>query len=391
MGYITGHNRDRDSYQLIAALAEDNQLDRFVTDYYEGVGPSLPSLSHRQHPLISPRLVSQSYRAFFAQLPYEFKRRIDKSTDFPSYRVEKALGKSIAAQARRNPQSDLLIYSGSALWAFQGPSQGRRVLFQYHPSPHFIARTLEGIDELASWRPWQQEAEVLDPALQDLHAQEVALADLVLCASSLTKAGLLEQGLAEEQIKVIPYGCPPITQNPQGPADPICRFLFVGQGVTRKGLHLLIEAWRQAGLKGSSLTVVASRLDPEIKDFAAGLDNFELKGRVSQEELTKLMEEADTFLLPSLLEGFGLVLSEALAAGCRLIASDHTGLVDMNLGPELSQVIPAGRLQPLIDALKQAEESYDPQRPYRQQALEEAKALSWENFRSQVRQALQTS
>ena len=45
MGYITGHNRDRDSYQLIAALAEDNQLDRFVTDYYEGVGPSLPSLS----------------------------------------------------------------------------------------------------------------------------------------------------------------------------------------------------------------------------------------------------------------------------------------------------------------------------------------------------------
>lgn len=387
MGYIVGHNRDRDSYQVPLALAEAGQLDYFVTDYYEGKGMSIPSLQHRKAEGIKPANVVQSHRAFAAQMPYEVRRRVQKSVDFPSAFVEKNLGKTIARVAARNIESDLLLYSGSALWAFRGPSKGKRILFQYHPSPAFIAETLSNIDELAQVRPWQQEAEVLDPGMQEIHAAEVALADSAICASTFTKTGLVQQGMNPEKITIAPYGGPRAKTSLEVAPSNKVQFLFVGQGVARKGLHILIEAWRQASLKNSELTIIASRLDPEIEAFAANLPNCTLVGRVSDEELSCHMANADTFVLPSLVEGYGLVLAESLAHGCRLIASNHTGITDMDLPAEVGTTVQAGEVQSLVDALKQGEDTAEKSRSYQELALEAANRLSWENFRNIIRQA----
>lgn len=103
------------------------------------------------------------------------------------------------------------------------------------------------------------------------------------------------------------------------------------------------------------------------------------------------MQQADTFVLPSLVEGFGLVLSEALAEGCRLIASSNTGLVDMQLPEAIGTVVKAGSVDSLVQALKKAEETYDPNRPYMEIAFEEAERLSWKNFRSKVQEAALTT
>lgn len=388
MGVIVTFNRDRDSFQTARAFAEVGRLDQFVTDYYEGAWPfRIPGLSHRTAPEIPPEKVTPSIQAFLAQMPYEVSRRL-RPTDFPSHFVESALGRTASAVARRSPESDLFLYSGSALEAFRGPSTGRRVLFQYHPSPSFIESTMTTIDELADARPWVPEAEINSPAMEKRHLGEVSLADFVACASDFTKRGLLSVGVPEEKIATIPYGCPVPAQLP--PLKPVdeCRFLFVGQGVQRKGLHLLLEAWKQARLTGATLRIVASRLDPEIAAMAESLDDVTITGRVSRDELDLLMAECDTFLLPSLVEGFGLVLGEALGHGARLIASTDTGLVDLDLDPAVKTVVEAGRVAPLVDALRQARESYEPARSYRDLAVAGARKNSWESFREGIRQTL---
>lgn len=390
MGFIVGLNRDRDSYQVPLAIAEVGQLDAFVTDYYEGVGIGIPSLRHRRNEGISPSKVIQSHRAFLAQIPYEVQRRIKKSVDFPSSFVEKNLGKTIAAVARKNPDSDLLLYSGSALWAFEEADNRKKILFQYHPSPAFIVETLKEIDELATFRPWQEEAEAVDSQMQETHAREVALADSAICASTFTKRGLIAQGMSDRQVQIAPYGGPvPESDIIFTPTKKV-QFLFVGQGVARKGLHILVEAWRRANLKNSEITVVTSRLDPVIEDFARGISNFNMVGRVGRPELLCLMIQADTFVLPSLVEGYGLVLGEALAHGCRLIASTNTGLTDMKLPGNIGCLIEAGRIEPLVSALQEFEATAEENRSYQQRALAEAERLSWENFRKLVRQATGT-
>ena len=101
-----------------------------------------------------------------------------------------------------------------------------------------------------------------------------------------------------------------------------------------------------------------------------------------------MMAAADTLILPSIVEGFGLVLGEALAKGSRLIASNHTGLVDLGLPDEIASVVDAGRVAPLQAAPEAMADGYTPQRPYRDLAYEEAERLSWAGFRKGIREAV---
>ena len=246
MSYIVGLNRDRDSYQVARALVEVGELEQLVTDYYVGVLPrEIPGLGHRQTPDIPPEKVTASVRAFAAQLPYEVGRRL-RPIDSPSRFVESALGATIARVARRAPDADLLLYSGSARQAFEGPSRGRRILFQYHPSPQFIEQTMVGLDELEGTRPWLKEAEVLSDDIAQVHAAEIARTEEAVCASSLTRAGLVADGLDPSTITVVAYGCPDVHRVPLPSQSSTWRALFVGHGVQRKGLHVLLEAWRRA-------------------------------------------------------------------------------------------------------------------------------------------------
>lgn len=219
------------------------------------------------------------------------------------------------------------------------------------------------------------------------HLAEVSLAEHIIAASSFTKRGLLELGVGEEQISVVPYGCPA----PNTAATPPTvqqEFLFVGQGIKRKGLHLLIEAWRRARLKDMRLRVVASKLDPQIADYAQDIPSIMISPRISKDELKALMAASDTFVMPSLVEGFGLVFGEALAQGCRLIGSTNTGVPDYHLDESISTTVPAGKVESLTEALRAAAASMNPKRPYWQHAIAAAEERGWSAFRAGIARAV---
>src|SRR6185295_7344691 len=73
--------------------------------------------------------------------------------------------------------------------------------------------------------------------------EELQLADLVITPSSFVKESLVEQGVADASVRVIPFGAPPVatveTKKKQGPTI----FLSAGSQSVRKGTHYLLEAW----------------------------------------------------------------------------------------------------------------------------------------------------
>lgn len=383
MGFIVGLNRNRDSYQVPIAFAERNELELFVTDYYHGQGPAgIPQLSHRQDPAIDPRLTRASWSALASQLPYEIKVKFGNAR-FPTVLTEGLLGKTIGKAASKRPESDLFLYSGSALPAFQGPSTGRRFLFQYNVTPKFMVEQTQGVDELAELRDWEEEAEVFDPKMDEVCQAEVALADHFVAASSVTKRSLLELGVAGENVSVAPYGCPEPERLEQ-PREVVDDFLFVGQGIKRKGLHLLLEAWRQAGIKGKTLRIVSSRIDPEILDFGRHIEGVTFSPRARHQEILEMMSRADTFVMPSLVESFGLVYGEALSRGCRIIATNTTGAADLGLSARTGTIIDPGQVDGLRAALQQHAETMQPDRPYWHESIGLARERSWAGFRELV-------
>lgn len=135
---------------------------------------------------------------------------------------------------------------------------------------------------------------------------------------------------------------------PDGPP----RVLFVGGWSLRKGVDVLQRAIRT--LPGVHLTHVGGIVD---QPFPKDDPQFTHVGTVPQWQLKEHYTRADVFVLPSREDGFGMVLTQALASGLPLVCTSHTGGADLRLTPELAariSVVPPDDADALARALERA-------------------------------------
>ena len=136
-------------------------------------------------------------------------------------------------------------------------------------------------------------------------------ARLVIAVSEFTKREVVELlGVPEERIAVIPNGVEPVF-TPQGPKAEGEYLLAVGTLEPRKNLGVAKEAARILGLP---LRVVGAQGWGGVK-----LDGW--VGRVTDEELAALYRGALCLVYPSLYEGFGIPILEAMACGTPVVTS----------------------------------------------------------------------
>jgi glycosyltransferase involved in cell wall biosynthesis len=189
--------------------------------------------------------------------------------------------------------------------------------------------------------------------------EEISLSDFHCCASRLVRDQLVAEGVAAEKIWVVPYGADPRHWN-QGPvprvrsADEPFRILFAGQVSLRKGLRFLLAALDQAGNQPWRLDVYGPLLDESTADRVAyrGQVPVHYHGPVSQGRLAKAMRESDLLVLPSLEEGFGLVVVQALACGLPCAVSSMVGAKDLIEDEVNGSVFPVGDSNALLECLQ---------------------------------------
>jgi phosphatidylinositol alpha-mannosyltransferase len=166
----------------------------------------------------------------------------------------------------------------------------------------------------------------------------------------------------------------PPAVSPQRPL----RVLFVGRfGEPRKGLSSLLDA--VALLRGQGRPVEVDVAGDGAPDrFLRRADRLGVRfvGRVSDARLAELYRRADVFCAPSLGgESFGMVLAEAMAAGCPVVASDLPGYAEAARGAAL--LVPPGDPGPLAVGLWRA--GLDPELRARlvERGRARAAALCW--------------
>jgi glycosyltransferase involved in cell wall biosynthesis len=207
-----------------------------------------------------------------------------------------------------------------------------------------------------------------------LYAPSLARYDRVIVFSDL-QAGVLERlGVRAERIAVIPNGVDPTLWRPVGSApSPEYRelrerfsglrvFLYMGRITTEKNVEALLRAWRLVRPEGCLLVIVGDGPLRGLLQNSAEPDVLWWGIETNLERRVALLQLAEVFLLPSLVEGLSLALLEAMASGTACVATDAgadgqvleggAGIVIRTQGvtTQLRTLLPVLRDQPVLTA-----------------------------------------
>lgn len=378
-------NRSRDGYQVPLALQEAGLLAQFVTDFYadEGAQAWLPGPLRRRRVDGLPASKSTGVLASFA---LQAVSEILSLPMGPIFAVTDRLLAKKAARVAKLRSAHLYSYANYLPPEHAIAPGTRRIVFEYHPQPELTWELLVEDHRRFPQTRWSFDRE-LQGFRQARRDQSWRRADAVVCASTMTRCSLEFAGCDPALITVIPYGIDPTASAEPQPADArgadVAEFLFVGQGVQRKGLHHLIEAWQAHTLQNARLTIVCYDIDPGIRAMIHS-DTVRLLGRQSSDELGRLYRQADVFVMPSLIEGFGLVYLEALAQGCHVIGTPNTGLPDLGLPSHAVTIVNAGDIAALSQALADRRNDGVARRFDRAAIREAAEGWTWSSFRRAI-------
>jgi glycosyltransferase involved in cell wall biosynthesis len=163
-----------------------------------------------------------------------------------------------------------------------------------------------------------------------LYPQALHRAAAIFTVSEAAREDLVRAaGAPRDRVFVTPNGVDAAFFELRPPEGPRPRYLLaVGTFEARKNLPVLLDAFRVLRREGRDLqlVVVGRQAFTQLLPLGDLAPHVRLTGQVADEELRALYAGAACFVLPSLHEGFGLPLAEAMAVGVPAVASDIPAL-----------------------------------------------------------------
>ena len=403
---VVVHGGARDSYQLALALSEAGMLDTLVTDLFwpeerawaRWVSLKLPRVREfvtKRSAIGLPshevkQQIGQGLRSLLLdklpRVPLAIRRRSMRAADA-------ALGRAAGKRARETG-GGLVSYSYFGYDAMREYGQPA-MLFQVHPHPATIRgilrKELEDHPDCAA--SLQQEWELALPEREFQHlVDEPAIASQFLVASTFTRNSLIEHGVSPQAITVVPYGVDlerfhPAAPLPAQPKDSRLHLIFVGRINQRKGIKYLLEALRLLDTDQVHLTICGRVVD-DLELFKPFATQIDIRPSVSADDLVEAYQRADLFVFPSVAEGFGQVLLEALACGLPILSTTHTAAPDLIEDGVQGFIIEPRRPDLLAQRITWAMTHRAELSEMRGKARQRAEQFTWQRFRKSAAAAV---
>ena len=285
--------------------------------------------------------------------------------------------------ARLMPECD--VYVGQSSSSLHAGKRARRIGARYvcdRGSSHIRYQSELGAEE---HRIWGLPPIHTDPLIIEREEAEYAEADCITVPSTFSLKSFVAKGVAPSKLRRLSYGVNLSHFYPQGQPDPHrMDILFAGGASLRKGIPYLLQAFKALKHPHKRLFFAGSFSPAFAQQMVqAGLwsDGIELLGHLNWDQLRQRMSQCHALVLPSIEDGFGLVLAQALACGCPVIATDHTGAPDLFEDDQAGYIVPIRRADMLAERLEQLADSPQTQARFRHKAPELVKNLGgWHQY-----------
>jgi glycosyltransferase involved in cell wall biosynthesis len=226
------------------------------------------------------------------------------------------------------------------------------------------------------------------PAKLQRKDDELGRCDAIVVASSFTRDSLRQYPGALPPISVVPYGAPgvEVVRDAWSTTGKL-RVLYVGALTQRKGIAELFQAVASLG-DLVELTVIGRPPAADCPALAAALARARHLPSLPHAEVLGEMRRHDVFVFPSLFEGFGLVLTEAMSQGLPIIATSHTAAPDLIRDGVEGFVVPVRDAPAIAQRLEILARDRARLAAMGAAAQAAAAARTWSDFRRDLRAAL---
>jgi glycosyltransferase involved in cell wall biosynthesis len=354
---LVSHPVHQHAYETAVAAQQAGLLRWFVTGLYdkgfaERFAHRFPmkaahaldrELRRRRHPALDPAkvLTFPSYDALAVAVRRTVGRRLQSRSEqvdiWAQTRFDLCVGNWLA---HRDPPQIVHAFEGAALATFKAAKEASVTTVLDVPSAHE-----EYVEILRT-----QERSPRTVSLNRVH-EERRLADFLFAPSKYVVNCLLKNGVPRDRIVVVPYGVDESTfSHMNRKRDGTFRVLFVGQIGARKGVKYLLEAWKSLNLQRAELILVGQpdRFGRQL--LSDRPPSCRWVGQVPKHEVHWWFRHCDAFVLPTLADAWGLVVSEAMASGLPVVTTTQCGAVVRD-GRD-GFVVPAGSVDVLAEKLR---------------------------------------
>lgn len=214
---------------------------------------------------------------------------------------------------------------------------------------------------------------------------EYEQADLITVPSSFSARSFSRRGVPQSKLRVLPYGVDLESFHPDGQPDSTTfDVLFAGGACLRKGVPYLLQAFQKLQHPCKRLWFAGAfprGLMTQMQQSELWSENIHLLGHLDRDALRQRMSRSHVLVLPSIEDGFGLVMAQAMACGCPVIASEHTGADDLFDNGEAGYIVPIRRADLLADRMQCLADEPDTRYRLSSRAQEVVKGVGgWQDY-----------
>lgn len=399
---LVSHPGRQHGHQLVHALQEGGYLAKFITsiwykpDHFPfNLINILPSelrnrtekeLRKRYYENIDGNLVKQFP---FFEIPREALERLLKGykSDLGIYLENQIHDWYAAGQIDRLKPNIVVGYESSALRTFKRAKSLNIVTVLDLAQVHYkfigkIRRRYLEYDRTFDSKVSDKEDRVKE--------KELKCADYIITLSNLVRESLVNYGISENKIYLATLGFDPDKFKLKETYRKVGAFklLYVGAITSRKGIRLLLEAYRELNLKNSEVVIIGGKSNDS--GFLKKYDGmFKYIPYLSHEQLVSYYQDADVFVFPSYLDSWGMVVIEAMGCGTPVIVSENTGTKEVVANGINGFIIPVEDVSALKEKILFFYNNRDKLEYFGKNARKQAKNYTWGNYGKSVREIIE--
>jgi len=381
------------SYNAAISFLETGNLIRFHTSIYAPVGsrkrfnPALPKRCVSQHPLW------EALRLAATRLP--LKKWNGQQQWFVDL-VCRKFDETSAAVLQKNDGA-VYCYEDSADLTFRrAKDMGVRRIYElpimhYREMQRLFQPEVDRYPELSrffqSFREPQWKLEQKD--------RELAEAEVIVVPATFVRRSIEHFHTLKARFVVAPYGADTsaeVKRWTKADADGPLRLIFVGGIGPRKGVHLLFEALSKLRPGACHLTLVG-RWDLGYQEWLESRYpiNYEWLGPLGKDEVNAAYRKSHVLVFPSLAEGFGLVITEAMASGIPVITTERSGGLNIIDEGKDGWIVEAGDPEAIRSRIEYLLDNRSTLPEVASAARRKAEFYSWERYRRTLREGVEAA